>query len=120
MGPFLTQGQALRVGDFLQSPNGAYRAILRDTGNVDIVRQSDGAVLRSTFTKQPPRSDYVFGIYGDGNVCASSNEKRGYWCVLGASKSDQVPYTLALSDDGKLTATAGTPSTPVGSPYWSL
>lgn len=96
----LADGQILRPGQYLSSPNGMYELRLQADGNLVIYRVSVTTVATWSTRTDGAGSNVFLGVQGDGNLVLYSNV-GGTLHAIWASGSTR-PADLELQNDGNL------------------
>lgn len=106
LGDRIGEDASIRSGDWLESPNGAYRFVMQTDGN--LVLYGPSGPLWATYT----RSDGAYlKTQGDGNLVIYTADGRG---VVWASRTNgRGGATLVMQNDGNVVAYGG------GGAIWS-
>ena len=111
-------------GDYLQSQNNNFFAIVQDDGNFCVYKgtpSNQGAGVWCAMSQQPCQGIFYAAMQADGNLCVYIGTTghtigNATWCS--GSNSSAQPYFLILEGDGDLNVYAGTPQNP-GNLMWS-
>jgi|GEM_PF-4164854 hypothetical protein len=107
-GPVIKVGEFLRVGDYIQSPNGYYYAIMQEDGNLSVYRgtsPSDNQGYVWSWSHQAlPLGPYYAIVQEDGNLCVyrgagPSDNQGGVWSWSHQSLPLGQYFTI-MQDDG--------------------
>lgn len=123
----LNQGESLLPGQSIVSQNGSYSAIYQLNGNLGVYRAGDNVRLWDSSTKASLPSGAVAGkctLGSDGilRLIAGGTQSlvnKPYWTSespeRGAPGADQAPFSLRVTDEGKLHITGRFSASPVWS-----
>src|SRR5262249_17646098 len=102
-GTTLSTNGYLSAGDYIQSPNGRYRAIMQADGNF-VLYQGNTALWASNTVQAT--GDYFVIMQDDGNLVLYTGTRDKAGTALWASNTAQGTgsYVLALGNDGNLVA----------------
>ncbi|MDI9861608.1 fibronectin type III domain-containing protein [Flectobacillus roseus] len=93
----VTAETSLRVGESRVSPNGVYKLIVEDNGNVAITKNGD----KIWETNTANRGVSYFKVQQDGNLVAYTSSDRAVWASNTHGKGNNS-CILAMQDDGNL------------------
>lgn len=119
---YMNAGEILHKGDVLTSPNGRYRLVMQDDGNLVMYffpgNQSKAYSRWSTSTNR--NGGNYAAIQYDGNLAVYTGSNTWAW-QAGTGGKATASYKLVLEDDGYLYLGSPTGTTPnVAFPYKDL